>query len=248
VKPWYYGYLPGMELAKVVVVVPAHNERQHLPRSLRALATAALCVPLPVLTVVVLDATDDGSDRLVGQFGPDVHFVTVDAGNVGAARAAGFEYARSECRDIDPARVWYATTDADTVVPADWLLHMTGSHADMVLGVVRVANWKNYPAGVVRRYLRAYHSKGRTHNHIHGANMGFRGDAYWAVNGFRALPSGEDVELVDRFEAADFTIHRDATLSVVTSGRRDGRAPGGFAQHLRDLSGSVMKRKAGEPA
>ena len=28
----------------------------------------------------------------------------------------------------------------------------------------------------------------------------------------------------------------------------DGRAPGGFAQHLRDLSGSVLKRKAGEPA
>ena len=237
-----------MELAKVVVVVPAHNESAHLPRCLRALSTAALCVHVPVLTVVVLDATDDGSDRLVGHFGPDVHFVTVEAGNVGAARAAGFEYARTECHDIDPASIWYATTDADTVVPADWLLHMAASRADMVLGVVRVTNWKNYPAAVVRRYLRAYHSKGRTHNHIHGANMGFRAESYWTVNGFRALVTGEDVELVDRFEAAGFTIHRDATLSVVTSERPDGRAPGGFAQHLRDLSGSMSKRKAGEPA
>ncbi len=84
-----------MELAKAVVVVPAHNELAHLPRCLRAIGTAALCVPVPVLTVVVLDATDDGSDRLVGEFGPDVHFVTVEAGNVGAARAAGFEYART---------------------------------------------------------------------------------------------------------------------------------------------------------
>jgi glycosyltransferase involved in cell wall biosynthesis len=237
-----------MDLARVVVVVPAHNEREHLPRCLRALATAALCVPVSVLTVVVLDATDDGSDHLVGQFGPDVEFVTVDAGNVGAARAAGFAYARRQCADIDPARIWYATTDADTVVPADWLMRMADSDADMVLGVVRVASWKNHPAHVVRRYLRAYRSKGKSHNHIHGANMGFSAEAYWAVDGFRALPTGEDVELVERFEAAGFAIDRDASLSVVTSDRPDGRAPGGFAQHLRDLSGSVRKLRTEEPA
>lgn len=237
-----------MRLEQAVVVVPAHNELAHLPRCLRALATAAVCLPVPVLTVVVLDATDDGSERLVGQFGPDVHFVTVDAGNVGGARAAGFEYARTECADVEAARTWYATTDADSVVPADWLLRMSESEADMVLGVVRISAWRNYPAEVVRRYLRAYHSKGPGHNHIHGANMGFRAEAYWAVGGFRALPTGEDVELVDRFEAASLRIHRDATLSVATSDRRDARAPGGFANHLRDLSNSVLKRTAGESA
>lgn len=237
-----------MELDKAVVVVPAHNERAHLPRCLRALATAAFCLPVPVLTVVVLDATNDGSERLVGQYGPDVHFVTVEAGNVGAARAAGFDYGRTVSDGIDPSRTWYATTDADSVVPADWLLRMADSGADMVLGVVRVPAWRNYPAEVVRRYLRAYHSKGAGHNHIHGANMGFRADAYWSVGGFRALPSGEDVELVDRFEAARMRIHRDATLSVATSDRRDARAPGGFGHHLRELSDSVFKRKAGDSA
>ena len=235
-----------MELAQGVVVVPAHNELANLSRCLRALATSAVCLPVPVLTVVVLDATDDGSDRLVGQFGSDVHFVTVDAGNVGAARAAGFEYARAQCGNVDPAHTWYATTDADSVVPADWLLRMTESHADMVLGVVQVSSWRHYPAEVVRRYLRAYHSKGPGHNHIHGANMGFRADAYWSVGGFRALATGEDVELVGRFEAADFRIRRDAKLSVATSDRPQGKAPGGFASHLRQLSGSVMKRTAGD--
>ena len=82
---------------QAVVVVPAHNELAHLPGCLRALTTAALCLPVPVVIVVVLDASDDGSDSLAGQFGPDVHFVSVEAGNVGAARAAGFEYARSAC-------------------------------------------------------------------------------------------------------------------------------------------------------
>ena len=149
---------------------------------------------------------------------------------------------------VDPARIWYATTDADSAVPADWLLRMTASDADMVLGVVRVPAWRHYPAEVARRYLRAYQSKGPGHNHIHGANMGFLADAYWAVGGFRALPTGEDVELVDRFEAAGLRIHRDADLSVATSDRRHGRAPGGFAKHLRELSSSVFKKTASERA
>ena len=189
------------------MVVPAHNELEHLPRCLRALTTAALCMPVPVVTVVVLDACDDGSERLAGQFGPDVHFVAVDAGNVGAARAAGFEYARSTARP--PRRTWYATTDADSVVGAQWLLRMTASaDADMVLGIVRVPAWRHFPAAVARRYLHAYHSKGKGHNHIHGANMGFRADAYWRVGGFRALPTGEDVELVDgsRLQACASTV------------------------------------------
>ena len=237
-----------MQLAKVVVVVPAHNELAHLPRCLRALATSAVCLPVPVLTVVVLDATDDGSERLVEDFGPDVHFVEVDAGNVGAARAAGFEYSRPLCDAADTARTWYATTDADSVVPGDWLLRMTDADADMVLGVVRVPTWRHHTAEVARRYLRAYHSKGPGHNHIHGANMGFRADAYWSVGGFRALPTGEDVELVDRFEAAGLRIHRDAKLSVETSDRPHGRAPGGFARHLRNLSGSALRRDVGKSA
>ena len=121
---------------------------------------------------------------------------------------------------------------------------MTEADADMVLGVVRVPNWRHFPAEVRRRYLRGYQSKGHGHNHIHGANMGFRADAYWHVGGFRAMATGEDVELVSRFEAAGLRIHRDAGLSVATSDRREGRAPGGFASHLRNLAGSVRRRKA----
>ena len=225
----------------IVVVVPAHNEAASLPRCLHGLTTAALCVANPVTTVVVLDSCDDGSDELAGKFGPDVHFVAVEAGNVGAARAAGFEYARTGLPG--PATdAWYATTDADSVVDADWLVRMTdpGLHADadMVLGVVHVPVWRHFSPAVARRYLRGYRGKGsadRGHPHIHGANMGFRAAAYWAVGGFRALPSSEDVELVERFEAAGMTVHRDRRLSVATSDRKDGRAPGGFAEHLREL-------------
>jgi glycosyltransferase involved in cell wall biosynthesis len=230
---------------QAVVVVPAHNEIEHLPRCLSALLAASLHAPMPVLIVVVLDACDDGSEHLGERFGPNVHFISSDAGNVGAARAAGFEYARSACTGIDPARIWFATTDADTVVGSRWLSRMVKAHADMVLGTVRIPLWR-LPAEVSRRYMAAYKSTGPGHDHIHGANMGFRADAYWAVGGFRPLATGEDVDLVARFESAHMSIHRDAKLSVATSAREEGRAPRGFADHLRGLARSPRSRKVVE--
>jgi glycosyltransferase involved in cell wall biosynthesis len=233
------------ELEQAVVVVPAHNEIERLPRSLSALLAASMRTTMRVLIVVVLDACDDGSERLAQRFGPNVHFISIDAGNVGAARAAGFSYARSVCTATEAARTWFATTDADTIVESNWLSHMAGAGADMVLGTVRIPVWR-LPVEVARRYLAAYQSNGPGHDHVHGANMGFRADAYWSVGGFRALATGEDVDLVERFEAAHLSIHRDAKLSVTTSARQDGRAPGGFAAHLRQLGRSSRSRKVAE--
>jgi glycosyltransferase involved in cell wall biosynthesis len=224
---------------QAVVVIPAHNESTNLPECVKAMVTAAACLRVPVLIVVVLDACDDQSRYLAGDFGADVHFVEVEVRNVGAARRAGFEYARGFCSEqlTDESRIWYATTDADSRVDADWLVQQTESGADMVLGVVRIANWRRVPATVARVYLNAYRAKrrGGEHGHIHGANMGFRADAYWRVGGFAPLATGEDVDLVRRFEQAGCRIHRDEQLSVVTSARQVGRAPHGFASHLRSV-------------
>ena len=239
---------PGRLFDRAVVVIHAHNEAGHLPSSVKAVLTAAARLPLPVTVIVVLDGCDDGSAALAGQFGSDVHFVAINACNVGAARAVGFSYARTQSEQgaLDDSRIWYATTDADTVVDPDWLLRQTGAGTDMVLGVVRIATSRDFPAAAARRYLAAYRSKTgpNSHRHVHGANMGFRADSYWQVGGFAALASGEDVELVARFESAGLQIARDAQLSVLTSRRRVGRAPGGFAAHLR----SLLARGSAEPA
>jgi hypothetical protein len=48
---------------------------------------------------VVDEAVDHGGEALTGQFGSDVHFVAIDARNVGAARAAGFSYAHTLCEE-----------------------------------------------------------------------------------------------------------------------------------------------------
>ena len=64
---------------QAVVVIPAHNEAASLPRCLLGITTAAACWRAPVLVVVVLDSCDDSSAQLAGQFGGDVHFVSVEA-------------------------------------------------------------------------------------------------------------------------------------------------------------------------
>jgi glycosyltransferase involved in cell wall biosynthesis len=231
-----------MTFERAVVVIPAHDEAEKLPPCLKAVLTAAALAPIPVLTVVVLDACSDGSAELAGRFGADVHFVEVDAKNVGATRAAGFGYARTSygAEELDEARVWYSTTDADSRVDGDWLVRQLNADADMVLGVVRVTNWRHFSASSVNRYLAAYRAKSRRrgggHGHVHGANMGFRADRYWETGGFATLASGEDVDLVRRFEESGHRIHRDAGLSVETSARREGRAPRGFAAYLRSVS------------
>jgi glycosyltransferase involved in cell wall biosynthesis len=230
---------PGRVFDRAVVVIPAHNEADNLPSSVTAVLRAAARLSVPVTVIVVLDSSDDGSEMLAAQFGRNVHFVAIDARNVGAARAVGFSYARTLCEEVAPddSRIWYATTDADSMVEPDWLLRQIGSDADMVLGVVRISTWREFPAAAVRLYLAAYRSKNHPdgHGHVHGANMGFRADWYWRVGGFAALASDEDVDLVARFESTDLRIARDRQLSVVTSRRQLGRAPDGFAAHLSVL-------------
>lgn len=240
-----------MQYERAVVVIPAHDEIATLPSCLRAVVTAAACAPVPVLTVVVLDACSDGSADLAGQFGSDVHFVEVDARNVGAARKAGFDYSRGVCgeRATDDSYVWYATTDADTRVDPDWLTRQFDADADMVLGVVRIdtdAADARLPGAAIRRYLRAYRAKRRPdgHGHVHGANMGFSAEKYWSVGGFAALSAREDVDLVRRFEAAEARIVRDDRLSVLTSARVVGRAPRGFASHLESLTNRMRRSTA----
>lgn len=230
------------------VVVPAHDEAAALPACLTALSAAADLAPCPVRIVVVLDACSDDSRRVVDESWPHVDCLEVDEHGVGGARAAGFRYARQRYRadGLVDDDVWFATTDADSRVDDDWLVRQLQTGADMVLGVVRLADRRHLPRDVVRRYVEAYRTKmvPGGHRHVHGANMGMAAECYWNVGGFSDLTTGEDVDLVRRFEREGLAITRDADLSVATSARRTGRAPQGFAAHLR----AVGRRKPREPA
>ncbi len=75
------------------------------------------------------------------------------------------------------------------------------------------------------------------HPHVHGANLGVRGDAYLAVGGFPPLAVSEDAALVGALALAGRTVLRTPSCPVVTSARRHPRAPGGFGTDLDQLAG-----------
>jgi glycosyltransferase involved in cell wall biosynthesis len=220
------------------VVIPAHNEEDLLPACLAAVHRAARRLTgLPVHIVVVADACTDRTADLARENGAAV--VEVGARSVGAAREAGVREVFGRTWPLDPAEVWLATTDADTLVPADWLVrHLRYAAAgwDAVVGTVTVTDWAEHPPEIPPLFYEHYATAPGTHSHVHGANLGFRAAAYLAAGGFSPSPTAEDHALVDSLTAAGRRILRTTEVDVVTSARRHARAPHGFGHLLSTLA------------
>ncbi|MCU1422834.1 MAG: glycosyl transferase [Microbacteriaceae bacterium] len=223
-----------MKPRSVLVIVPARDEAALVGRCLTALETArdrAITAHpgLAVRTIVVADRCLDGTASIARGF-EGVEVVEIDAATVGTARQAGADYALST---ESPRRAWLANTDADSEVPAGWILDqvtLAAGGADVVVGTVR-PRFSDLSAAEARDWT-ATHVSGRPNGHVHGANLGVRASAYAAVGGFQQLSEHEDVDLVGRLVGAGFRIAASDRGEVLTSGRRVGRTPGGYAAYL----------------
>jgi hypothetical protein len=219
---------------RIGVVVPVHDEEQLLARCLEALCVAAHRVAVPVTVLVVLDACTDGSVAVAAEFfDRGVQAIVVDEKSVGRARAAGVtELLRRHGR----SGTWLATTDGDSTVPAHWLtaqVRHASAGARVIAGTVTIADWEDR-SDVVRARARKEYRAG-LHRHVHGANLSFAAGAYCAAGGFGSVPCHEDVQLVDAFRANGEPIAWVTDIPVVTSSRRQARAPHGFASYLDGL-------------
>jgi glycosyltransferase involved in cell wall biosynthesis len=231
-------------IGAVLVVVPAHDEERLLPDCLASLRRAAAQPALARVSVrigVVLDRCSDRSGELASPLLRQADLLLEQRdGNVGIARRHG---ARA-LLDSESGRalddVWIATTDADSRVPADWLtrqVELAEAGADAVVGTIAVDDWHEQPPSTRDRFLARYSRDvlPGAHLHVHGANLGVRGSTYQQIGGVAGLPLAEDHALVDALEAHAARIARPSSLRVITSGRRESRAPGGFSDFLRVL-------------
>lgn len=224
-------------IAAAGVVVPAHNEEELLPACLAALRKAAGAAGVPVRLLVVADACTDETAAVAAACGAEV--IRIRARNVGAARAAGLARLLRWTGGTDPAAVWLATTDADTVVPPGWLrrqLGYAGQGWDVVLGTVTVTDWAGHPAHLPAVFVAMYEFGEGPHPHVHGANLGIRASAYLAAGGFRPLRTAEDHALLAAATEAGCQVIQAADITVETSARRQARAPRGFSHALRALA------------
>lgn len=228
-------------IRSIGVIVPAHNEQDLLPSCLASLRRAAQALHgMPVHLVVVADACRDRTAQVARSGGAAV--VTIGARNVGAARAAGVREVLRRTRHLDPADVWLATTDADTVVPAGWLrqhARYASQGWDAVAGTIRVADWSGYQPGTRALFGDRYGGGTGPHSHVHGANLGFRAAAYLMAGGFPAVPTAEDHAFVAALTTGGSRVLRTRALPVVTSARRQSRAPRGFSDYLAELDAAT---------
>ena len=211
-----------------MVVVPAHNEMAVLPECLSSIEVARREVDVPVRVVVVLDDCTDGTAGCVPS---DVAAIEVSGRSVGQARKAGFDHGRWD------RGTWFATTDADSVVPPNWLSEQVmaaGEGWEAFVGTIAVRDWTGWPPEVAEKFLSEYQPMDG-HRHVHGANLGMWASVYFEVGGFALVDHDEDVDLIARLRLARVPICWSGRAPVLTSTRRDGRASGGFADYLADL-------------
>ena len=219
---------------QIAVLVTAENDGEGLSRCLAGLDTARQWVEMcqinpPIIRiVVVLDRYADRS--AIAESWPGIEVVAA-AANTGRVRTGRVSLARTTgaafvLRDADPAAVWIAWTDADSVVPTQWLvtqLRAAQSGADLLLGAVR-PDPAELTALEMQRWL-AVHDWATGHRCIHAANLGIRGDVYARVGGFPNTAPTEVVVLVDLVRASGGLIVGSVSDPVLTGARTPSPAP-----------------------
>lgn len=222
---------------RIVVAVPARDEAASIAACLRSIDRAARLVTVPVVVVVAADSCADDTAavaRAVDCRHATVLVVEGTWGRAGAARAAAVLAAGPE---VGAAPFWLANTDADCVVPEGWLAAQLGLSADhhAVAGIVDL-DADATPAHLLRAFRLGYRCAPDTHSHVHGANLGLRGDTYARVGGWCPVTVvGEDHRMWQAVVAAGLPAVQSTAVVVTTSARTRSRVEGGFATDLRIL-------------
>lgn len=218
----------------LAIVIPAHNEEDCIAACLDAASVAARHPDLhgeEVKIVLVLDNCTDDTAEIAASY-RHVHLVHINARKVGVARAMGASIA------LCSGARWLAFTDADTLVPPDWLAVQLALDADAVCGIVDVQSWEFHDDSVRQHFYQTYRAV-EGHRHVHGANLGLSAAAYIRCGGFPPLPLDEDVTLVAALEEAGARIAWTAATRVLTSARKTFKARGGFGETLMRIGQSL---------
>lgn len=219
----------------IAVLVPARNEAQRISRCISSILEASKHADLSgehVSIIVAADHCTDETALIARQQGAQVVEVP-HPGGVGRARAAAAEFA------IATGARWLATTDADSLVPRNWLVAQLDSNSDLFCGLVEVVDWEDYDP-IVASSFSALHQQQADHAHVHGANLGISSQAYRRCGGFPEIMTGEDRLLAETCQRLGMSIARSSAAPVSTSARRQARAPSGFSDYLKILEQKLL--------
>jgi Glycosyl transferase family 2 len=173
--------------------------------------------------------------------------------HAGSARRAAMDLAETWLVEAGESDGVILTTDADSQVAPNWIadnLAAFAAGAEAVLGRIDLdEEGDQLPEALHRRgaledtYEKLLtelswlldpleHDPWPHHATISGASLGVTRAAYCRVGRLPRVPLGEDKALVGLLSRHDVRIRHCPTAHVMTSGRTDGRAPGGVADTL----------------
>jgi GT2 family glycosyltransferase len=239
-----------------VVAIPVRDEAERIAACLTALDHQQR---LPDTVLLLLNNCTDATEAIARGLAPSLRFdlkvvcrdLPASRANAGHARRAAMALAAGLA---GPGGI-LLTTDADGVVPPDWVrrnLAGLGQGADLVCGRIVV---DPIEAAMIPAHLHAddklecnlisllddmawiidpdpYDPPAR-HTEASGASLAVSVAAFDRVGGIPPVASGEDRAFVDALRRIDARIRHDPAINVVVSGRIVGRARDGMADAIR---------------
>jgi hypothetical protein len=191
------------------------------------------------------------------------------AAHAGNARRAAMDLAEAWLVEGDEKHGVILTTDADSQVAPSWIAENLAAFeagAEAVLGRIDLdEDGRLLPPALHRRgeledtYERLLtellwlldpleHNPWPHHATISGASLGVTRTAYCRVGRLPRVALGEDKALIGLLSREDARIRYSPSVHVITSGRTNGRAPGGVADTLAIRSKEpegVLRRRFG---
>ncbi len=242
-----------------VVAIPVRDEAERIGGCLAALARQS--VPTDHIVLLLNNCTDRTADLVRGL--PQAHHrlhiieskLDESLASAGFARALAMKHAASLAASSRNQEAVILTTDADAEVPENWVeanLRAIEQGADAVCGMAVIDPLE---ALFIPRHLHEDDARevayGRLldeiasmvlpdpadpwprHTEGSGASIAIRASMLREVGGMPCVPSGEDRALIERLRLIDARVRHDPRISVVVSGRIEGRAQGGMADTMR---------------
>ena len=249
----------GAERPHVTVAIPVKDEEARIEACIASLANQIDADFAQLGVVLLLNNCTDTTAERVRALAPLLPFalhlreVELPAAyaNAGWARRLAME-AAAELAAPDGVIL---TTDADTLVEADWVasnLREIAAGADAVAGYVMADpvelmelppeilergslewEYQQLVAEMVARVDPELHDPWPRHNQNCGASAAVTVKAYGLIGGLPPRPVGEDRALFEMVRHIDGKIRHSLDVQVVTSARTDGRALGGLSDAIR---------------
>ncbi len=203
-----------MKRPLVSVVIPAYNEEYYLPACLDSLIKQKTDVPYEV--IVVNNASTDKTKQVAQTY--KVKIIDEPRKGRGYARQTGFEHAIGDI---------ILGTEADTVVPLNWVEHMYKSFSEKkchaITGPMKIKELSPFKRSIINYGLQLIVELYRLffgYTFLAGFNMGLSKELFKKVGGFDVrLNTLDEVELSARISKIT-PIYFIKDLPVIVSARR----------------------------